>query len=87
MDQNLKLSRFQIDIPNVGLKITRFKNKIETQECKESDRHVQVYLLESILNIHEFLYCGPVPFQTLKIYHDGSKWIAELEAIVEEENK
>jgi len=27
-----------------------------------------------------FLTCGPVPFQSLSIDHDGQRWVATLEA-------
>ena len=77
MESNLKLNKYKIDIPSVGIKITRYKNKIETKECKITDRFMQVYILESILSTHELMFCGPVPFQTMKMYHEG-KWIIEL---------
>lgn len=27
------------------------------------------------------LNCGPVPFDTFRVFHDGSHWVAELEAL------
>ncbi len=65
---------------------TRYRVRIESDPC-DTDllmRQLQLNLLDNMANTPELTACGPVPFQTMKMYHDGGAWIVELEAIVEE---
>lgn len=38
-------------------------------------------MLKAIANNPGMMDCGSLPFQTLKMFHDGEKWIIELEAV------
>lgn len=49
-----------------------------TQDCFR----LQMELLASMAKDAMLVICGSVPFQTMKMRHDGAKWIVELEAIV-----
>jgi hypothetical protein len=43
----------------------------------------QIEFLQDIVAngfVSGLLSCGPLPFETLKFYHNGQAWVAELEA-------
>lgn len=31
----------------------------------------------------KLLHCGPLPFDSFKMYHDGTAWVVEMEALEE----
>jgi hypothetical protein len=59
---------------------------METEECSSDEPakyiYQQHYLLETISLDPALTYCGLAPFETLKIYHNGTAWVADAEAIV-----
>ena len=66
----------------------RYRSHIESDPCapnSQESRIVQYHLLQSMVNMPDLLTCGPVVFETMRIFHSGTCWIADLEAIVEEQ--
>jgi hypothetical protein len=55
------------DVESIG--IDKVKRRVE-------------FLLDIIGNgfFTGILNCGPLPFDTLRVFHDGTAWVAELEA-------
>ena len=47
-----------------------------TQLCKVR----QDAMLNEFLQNYDLRRCGPVPFQKLKMFHDGNRWVIEIEA-------
>jgi hypothetical protein len=41
----------------------------------------QVAVLTTLATTPGLTDCGTLPFQTLKMWHDGNRWIIELEAV------
>lgn len=41
----------------------------------------QIAMLQAIGNTPGLIDCGTMPFQTMKMWHDGAKWVIELEAV------
>lgn len=43
------------------------------------------FLNELVVNgiFQKLLHCGPIPFDTFKMYHDGSSWVVDMEALEE----
>lgn len=37
-------------------------------------------MLNEFLQNYDLRRCGPVPFQKMKMFHDGNRWIIEIEA-------
>lgn len=67
-----------------GVHKTRYRVVVEDEfvadpGSKESEWR-QITFLTNILNNPNLLICGDRPFQTMKIYHNGSQWICEAEA-------
>ena len=61
----------------------RYSVKIEGEECPaktQAARVQQLSLLQTLVSTPGLTDCGPLPFQSLKMYHDGSRWIIDLEA-------
>jgi len=44
-------------------------------------RNTQVDILGTLRDQPQLLYCGPVLFDTMKISHDGTCWVVEMEAV------
>ncbi len=32
---------------------------------------------------NNLMHCGPLPFQTFRMFHDGRSWVVEMEALEE----
>jgi hypothetical protein len=43
-------------------------------------RFQQFDMLRTIAEQPQVAACGPLDFQTMKMFHDGAKWVIELEA-------
>ncbi len=74
---------------NLGENSRRIRVRLETEECMEgslSSKQELANLLHSIADMPDLVACELNAFQTLKIYRDGLKWVAESEAIVEVKN-
>ena len=37
-------------------------------------------ILNQFLQNYDLRRCGPVPFQKLRMFHDGNRWVIEIEA-------
>lgn len=79
----MKVSRTKIP---VGTSEDRYRTVVETDLCTLNtlqSRVVRHELLRYIADDPSFSQCGGFDFQKAKIYHDGTKWIAEFEAVVQ----
>lgn len=69
---------------------TRWRVRIESDECDPKTpqlEQVKSMLLENIVQNPFLVACGLLPFQTLKMHHNGVRWIIEAEAISEPSNE
>lgn len=70
---------------NVGENLQRIKIFLSTDDCEAGTIQARVHLADLLHNIADqpdLVACGLAPFEVLKIYHDGSRYVAEAEAIV-----
>jgi len=44
----------------------------------------QIFIIKTINDSPELLFCGPSRPHFIKIYHTGARWVVEAEAIIEE---
>lgn len=49
-----------------------------TREAADQQRR----LLQELVDQPSLLMCGPVPFATLRMHHNGTAWVVEIEADV-----
>lgn len=71
----------------LGLKLFRYVNVLEDDPAPEEGpeaRAAQFRFLSQVMQQPDITLCGPVTFQKLKMYHNGSAWVIEMEAVVEE---
>lgn len=68
LDQNRFKYRIVYESDDAALGTSSYKNE-------------QFGLLSSIVNNPGMLDCGHDPFEKLRMYHDGAKWIIEMEAV------
>lgn len=62
---------------------TRYQARIEDDESSPEDARITAHrFLSSLVDQPELLLCGYAPFQKMLLYHNGMRWIAELEAII-----
>jgi hypothetical protein len=57
--------------------------RIESEPCERNSveaRREATELLRALVSNPELLSCGYSPFQTLAMFHDGERWIVELQA-------
>lgn len=67
----------------------RYRTKLEGDDCPPDtyeSRMQQSRLIEAIHDQPGLVACGVHPFQRLTIRHDGTRWIAEAEALAEEQS-
>jgi len=67
-DGDTRYSAIVRDIPSEG-------QGIHTRRFQFLQELAQDGMFNGVLN------CGPVPFDTLRIRHDGEAWVAEIEAV------
>jgi hypothetical protein len=63
---------------------TRYRLTYEGEPCEPSTtagRVEQFAILQQLVDQPQLCYTGNVLFDTLKIHHDGVKWVVELEAL------
>ena len=63
--------------------LKRYEVRIESDMCPVGDpsyHHNRLGLLRTLTDTQGLLDCGPYPFQTLKMTHDGNCWVVTLEA-------
>jgi hypothetical protein len=76
--------RTSITRVNVDETHTRYRKVIEGNPCAQGSlesRQQQLFLLQSLSGQPELLNCGMDPFQKLTMYHNGDRWLVELEAV------
>lgn len=64
--------------------MTRYRLTYESNPCQPQDvsgRVEQMSMLQSLVDQPQLTYCGPVPFDSMKVFHNGSSWVVELEAV------
>ena len=66
----------------IGETQIRYRIRIEDEESAniEEMRFRQHAFLMQLVDSFELLSCGPCRFQTLKVSHNGQRWIVEAEA-------
>jgi hypothetical protein len=72
---------------DLGDNLFRYKVRYETEECEPyslTGSACQKQLLETISGTPELFYCGKGRFQELRMYHDGLRWIIDLQRDEEE---
>jgi len=63
---------------------TRYRLSYETDPCEAGSvagRNAQFDLLRTLADQPQLCYCGPMFFDTLKVYHNGSCWVVEMESL------
>jgi len=66
---------------------TRWRTRIESDDCLDNAKEsYKLMLLQNFADNPTLLTCGAIPFQTLKMAHDGVRWIIEAEAVSERPN-
>lgn len=76
-DYNRKTSKIDL-----GEGLYRYKVRYETPECQPHDQaglFLQSSLLKAITDSPELLRCGNGKFKELKMFHDGMRWVIELQ--------
>lgn len=72
----------------IGDNQTRHRTRLEGPDCvpgTHEARILQKSLLTYIAEDPSLAACGPSPFEKLVVFHDGQRWVAEAEAVVEEQ--
>ena len=65
-------------------KTFRYEVVITDDDSAENTAHSNFRrreFLQECLSGHGLLDCGSVPFQSLKMTHDGTRWVVVLEAV------
>ncbi len=68
---------------DLGDKLTRFRVRIEGDECEPESvlaDQMRQNLLTNIADNPQLVACGSGPFQKMQMYHDNVRWIIEVEA-------
>jgi hypothetical protein len=62
----------------------KYRVTFETEPCEAGTMEsftCQKQVLKAIVDNAGMMDCGPVFFQSLRMFHDGHKWVVELESI------
>jgi hypothetical protein len=65
---------------------SKYVSRIEGDACQPNTigaKFLQLQLLDQLAHTPGMIDCGNLPYQTMKMFHDGEKWVVELEAIGE----
>jgi hypothetical protein len=66
---------------------TRWRIRIESDPCESDMKEpVKQMLLRNFADNPHLLHCGMEPFEQMRMHHNGSMWIVEAEATVENPN-
>ncbi len=65
---------------------TRYRVRIESDPCETEHfkRQMQLSLLANLVNTPDLMNCGPAPFESMRMYHSGGRWIIEFETTLEQ---
>lgn len=79
------MHRFFTEV-HIDEKTTKYRVRLEDveSEAQQVARRQSEFLME-VANQPELLTCGYARPQTVKFYHNGIRWVAEAEAVVEHE--
>lgn len=69
-----------------GPDVMRHRTVIESDECVPGTLHSRLLrqeILRVVADDPSFTQCGGVDFQKARIEHNGSRWVAEFEALVQ----
>ncbi len=68
-------------------KSVRHRVRIESDPCETPllKKQHQLMLLDNFATNPSLTDCGPVPFQKMVMQHNGTLWVVELEATVQEQ--
>lgn len=67
---------------DLGDFLYRYKVRYESADCEPFSMNgltIQQTMLQSIIDSPELLYCGRGRFQDFRMYHDGMRWVVELQ--------
>lgn len=67
----------------------RWKTKLVSDQCIADSfegRNVLADMLHAIASQPDLVSCGGQRFETLRVFHDGSCWVFEADAIVSKES-
>lgn len=70
----------------IGADLIRVVVRLETDDAPPNSplyRYHQFHLLRTLAEQPDLTNCGLSAFQKLTIHHNGERWIAEAEAVVE----
>lgn len=70
---------------SLGNGYTRYITRLETEECEPGTplfRHLQFEIFKQLASDPALTTTGPRDFETGKIFHDGNRWIFELQCDV-----
>ncbi len=84
------MNRLPISRVQVGDDLYRYRVQYESDPCSPGTQHARFFQFEMLKTIAldpQISACGLSDFQTLKMHHDGGKWIIALEATVTEKPK
>ena len=74
---------------DMGDGVTRYRVRIEGDDCSPDSHLAEQFkwmLLSNVVDNPALVMCGPIPFQTLHLSHNGERWIMELEALTKAQN-
>lgn len=77
----MKKTSTRVDIGEGNI---RYRVRLEGEECIEgtaAGRACQLNMLDSLTTTPDLTNCGPVPFQSMKMIHNGRGWVIEMEAV------
>jgi hypothetical protein len=64
----------------------RIRVRIESDPCEKGSllaREYKMSLLHNLAANPSLLQCGDQDFQTMKMFHNGDRWLIEAEALVD----
>jgi hypothetical protein len=79
------MNRIVRHIP-IGDSRIRTTVRLEGEDCSPQTPQallLQRVLFQTLADNFDLLNCGLEPFQTLRVFHDGQRWIVEVEAVYE----
>ncbi len=75
-----KISR--VNLSEDQTRVTVQFEDIDTTPHTLEAQHRQVRFLQELIDTPTLLLCDTEPFQNLRMFHDGTRWIVELMATV-----
>ena len=70
---------------NLGNGLIRYVTRLETDYCEVNTpeyRHYQFEIFQALASDPALTTTGPKDFETGKIFHDGQRWVFELQCDV-----